>query len=225
MGTLLIIIPPKHRSFRIVNLSAGLGDFTADLARIPNIFVVHIDFSQRANRVAQENIRQSGVLKRVEIVTAVNLAYLQRCINKNIVFNMVFIYGGLAENTPLEQDAEEAIRLTTDVLTAGGYLWFVGLVQPFLQGQGNQTATDILGAYPIKPGLLPEVLDQLANVYLVKEDIGPRSDKHPLQPGRESIDHMHIVQRPLLVKKIDGEIPPTPNFDLKNVVDPNWLSR
>lgn len=214
----------KRRFFRIVNLGAGLGDFTADLARIPNVSVVHVDFSQQANRVAQINIERSGVSERVKIVTAANLVYLQQCIHEGITFDMVFIYGGLAENTPMEQDIEETIRLATDVLTQGGYLWYVGLVQPFLQGEGNRTATDILGEYPAKPGLLREILDQLPNMYLIKENIGPRPDKHPLQPGGDSIDHMHIVQRALMVKKIGGKIPPTPNFDFKNAVDSNWPS-
>ena len=148
--------------FTVVSLGAGLGDFTVDLARIPNIQVTHVDFSEKANEVARKRAEEHVVLDRVEIVTNTNIAFLTDLTNRSVQVDFIFIYGGLGENTPLEAKIEETLTLATRVLKPGGHLWHVGLEQPFLLGKGDFRAQDILGEYPVRPGLIGEVFTKRA---------------------------------------------------------------
>lgn len=207
---------------RILNLGGGYGDFTVNLAQIPGTIVTHVDFSQRANDITWSLVQNFNVVDRVEVVKADNREYLRRLIDEKQTVDFIFIYGGLAENTPLEKDIEDTLLLSTQVLNPGGYLWYVVLEQPFLEGNGDRTATDVFGEYPCRPGLIRDTVNRIPGMYLVRDVSGPRPDNHPLVAGGGPEDHMHIVYRGLFAKQIDGRPIETPNFDFKDALRPDW---
>jgi len=210
----------------ILNLGGGYGDFTVNLAQIPKTAVGHVDFSQSANKVASELVEKNHLTANTEIITSDNREYLRQLINLGQHVDMIFIYGGLAENTPFESDIEEILQLATLSLNPGGYLWYVGLEQPLLRDAEDRIATDILGEYPSKPGLIREIVLKTPSMYLVRDINGEiRPDNHPLVIGGTSEDHTHVVYRGLFIKEnIDGSLPVTPDFGFKNAVNPNWPS-
>ncbi len=199
----------------ILNMGAGLGDFTVDLARRQNVKVVHVDFSERANQVAQQNVDNAGVNVRVQIITAENGDFLRKFKAEGRQADVIFFYGGLVENTPLEADIEKTFASGVEALADGGYMWVVALEQPFLLGLGDRTATDIPGEFPHRPWLVYDMVAKQPGMNLVREERGERPDKHPLKPGKEPQDHMHIVYRGLFVKAETPKSIVTPSFSFK----------
>lgn len=230
-----------RQPYKILNMGAGLGDFSVDLARLPGVQVTHVDFSEQANSVARKRAKQYDVLDRsMQIVTAENRAFLTRMIAEGQTADMVFYYGGLGENTPLEEDIEASIVLGSKVLGEGGYLWYVGLQNEFLNRPENRSKanmdrfhqvfpsgggfpTDILGEFPPRPGLIRSAIESIPGMYIVKEENGPRPDKHPLKPGGISEDHIHDAHRLLAAKRIKGVDVATPDFGFKDAANPkDW---
>lgn len=209
-------------TYKVLNLGAGLGDFTCDLARIPNAQVTHVDFSEQANNVAQKRIDKFGLSNRVQVITETNLSHLKKLKEQNQQADFIFFYGSLGENTPLEDDIKVTLEAAAAVLKPGGRLWYVGLEQPFLSGEGDTHVTDIIGEWPTRPGFISEALAG-SGMVAVKEETGDRPDNHPLKAGGVPEDHFHSAYRSLWVKpEEDGSIPVTPEFGFKEAVDPQW---
>jgi SAM-dependent methyltransferase len=214
--------PDPGRDFTVLNMGAGLGDLTIGIAHLPGVHVTHVDISRRANEVALYKIEKLGLGGKATIVTADNKEFLRRENAADRAPDFIFFYGSLSDNIPLLQDVEDLLDLTVRTLRPGGYLWYVGLLQPFLEGKGDRSATDILGEYTIKPGTITHMIEQHRDMYLVKEVAGPRPDNHPLIPGGEKVKHQHVIHRALYGKKKDGARLDTPLFDFKEYVMPNW---
>lgn len=213
-------------SFFVANMGAGLGDFTVNLAQIPKVHVAHVDFSPQANQIATELITQKDVDNKVEVVTATNINYLKHLLREGLSPDFIFLYGGLGENTPQEKTIERTLKLAAKALKPGGHIWYVGLVQPFLEESHNDlVAADILGEYPTRPDLIDEIMKKMLDMYQVGKEIGERPDKHPLLPGGPSQDHLHIILRALYAKTKDGNRVTTPHFGFKDAVDPGWGER
>lgn len=211
-----------HSDYIVFNMGAGLGNLTVDLARIPGVHVVHVDISHRANEVTQRKIDLFGVGEKTTVVTADSGKFLRAENAAGKSPDFIFFYGSLSDNIPLMQEVENLLELTVRTLRPGGYLWYVGLLQPFLEGTGDRTATDILGEYTLKPDTITYMVEQQQDMYLVKETSGPRPDDHPLIPGGESVKHMHVIHRALYGKKENGAQLDTPPFEFKESVVPNW---
>lgn len=210
------------RAYTILNMGAGLGNLTVDLARIPGVHVTHVDISRRANEVARRKLDLFGVGENATVVTGDNGRFLQNEITVGRSPDFIFFYGSLVDNIPLLQEVEDLLNLTVRTLRPGGYLWYVGLQQPFLDGKGDRSATDILGEYTVKPGSLTRLVEQYQDMYLVKEIIGARPDNHPLVPGGENVLHQHVIHRALYGKTKDGARLDTPPFDFKESLVPHW---
>lgn len=214
------------KPYCVVNMGGGIGDFTADLARIPNVQVIHVDFSEQANVVASQLLQDNNIPpEKVSIVNADHKTFLQTCKHSNISPDFIFFYGGLTDNLPKERDTAEILDLAVNVLSPGGFLWYVGLQQPAIDDPTNTKYADILGEYAARPNLVPEILFQYDNMYLLAEETSDRPDHHRLHPDKEPEDHLHSVQRALFGKSTDGEVPFIPKFGFKDAVDPNWETR
>ena len=210
------------RDYTILNMGAGLGNLTVDLARIPGVHVTHVDISRRANEVARRKIDLFGVAEKAMVVTEDSGSFLGKESAASRSPDFIFFYGSLNDNIPLLRDIEALLGLAVRTLRSGGYLWYVGLQQPFLEGAGDRTATDVLGEYTVKPGAITSMIEQHQDMYLVKEVAGARSDVHPLIPGGEDVEHQHVVHRALYAKKEDGSKLDTPPFEFKESVIPGW---
>jgi hypothetical protein len=207
-------------------MGGGIGDFTVDLARIPHVQVVHVDFSAQANEITEQRLKDNRIKpERVPIVTMDHKSFLQLCVGSNISLNFIFFYGGLTDNLPKETDSAEILDLAVQVLTPGGYIWYVGLQQPAIGDPSNTKYADILGEYACRPNLVPEILSQYEDMYLLGEETSDRPDHHRLVPGGEPEDHLHRIQRVLFGKSINGEKPFVPLFGFKDAVDPNWSQK
>lgn len=214
--------PDAGRDYTVLNMGAGLGNLTVDLARIPGVYVTHVDISRRANEVARRKVDLFGLGGKATVVTEDSGRFLgkENAAGRNPDF--IFFYGSLNDNIPLLRDIEDLLDLAVRTLRPGGYLWYVGLDQPFLEGTGDRTATDILGEYTVKPGAITSMVEQHQDMYLVKEVAGARPDNHPLIPGGEAVPHQHVVHRALYGKKKDRAQLDTPPFEFKESVVPNW---
>lgn len=215
--------PDPEREFTVLNMGAGLGDLTVGLAHIPGVHVTHVDISRRANEVALYKLEKLGLSGKATVVTDDSTKFLlkENAVGRSPDF--IFFYGSLSDNIPLLQDVEDLLDLTVRTLRPGGYLWYVGLLQPFLEGKGDRSAIDILGEYTVKPGAITEMMKRHEDMYLVKEvDREIRPDNHPLIPGGESVKHQHVVHRALYGKKKDGVRLDTPPFEFKKSAVPDW---
>lgn len=211
----------RRSRLHVLNMGAGLGDFTVNLAQIPNVQVLHVDFSERANEVARANVIKFGVERTATVLTADHRVVMRAARERNLYPDVIFFYGGLTDNIPKEETSAEILRLAAEVVHPEGLIWYVGLQQPAIIDPTDMRAIDIEGEYPTRPGFVSEVLEH-AGMVLVKEDIGPRPDNHPLIPGGPSEEHMHIVHRALYYRPTPGVEMNVPDFGFKDAVDPNW---
>ena len=206
------------KPFRILSLGAGLGDFTVDLAKLgDNIVVTHVDFSKQANKIARLRVKKYEVSDKVKVITATNMAVLDRMTRAEETVDFIFVYGGLPDNTPGLETTETTFKKADHVLKEGGYLWFVGLVQPFLLGKGDQRAIDIGGEYPSHPDVIEGIFRRIPGWHVVKKEVGERYplDNHPITPGGEAVKHVHIIERMLIMKSEGVLTQPTPEFSFK----------
>lgn len=205
------------RLFRVGNFGAGTGDFTLYLVQArENIFVTHVDFSTTANGRAKKKFEAAEISHRVAVITDDNRSALERLLKNKENLDFIFFYGGLADNTPLERDTEETLKLGVAVLRPGGYLWYVGLEQPMLLDWSTRRATDIKGEYPSRPGFVEETLLSVIGIHLVGFERGERPDTHQLIRNGPDVDHIHQTYRGLFVKELpDGTIVETPSFKFK----------
>lgn len=208
-----------NKRFSVLNMGGGTGDFTIDLARIPNVFVTHVDFSLTANRIASGKISTFGLDKKVKVVTADNKEFLKKLASKEQA-DFVFFYGSVAENLPNEKDVVDTLLAGAQCIKDGGCVYQVMLVQPRITDPRDERATDIMGEYPARITLISEMLSQHPELHLVQEDINSRPDSHPLEQGGVSVPHMHVIQRILLVKNSNGKH--IPKFGFKDALSPNW---
>lgn len=213
--------------FTLLNLGAGLGDFTTNLAQLPGVSeVIHVDFAAKANEIAAKRAEKYGVANKIHFATAENKAFLEQFATGGRQADAIFFYGGFTENIPTIADIQEITRLATEVLKPGGVLWYVGLRQPFLDGNGDRTAIDILGEYPVKDGVVNAAMLANPQIRLVKEVVGERPDNHILEPGGPRVNHMHVIHRALYAKAIDGIIPEIPDFGFSDAVNKKaWEDR
>ena len=210
------------RDFTVFNLGGGLGGLTVDLARIPGVRVSHVDISQQGNTVAQRKIAGSGLEDKTEVVTTDHKTFLQEAITAGAEPDFIFFYGSLSNDLPLLRQVEELVILAARALRPGAYLWYVGLQEPFLAGSGARAATDVLGEYTMPPGILTSLVGQQPGMYLVREEAGARPDRHPLVPGQQPVDHLHLVHRALYAREMDGVRLDTPRFGFKDSVLADW---
>jgi hypothetical protein len=208
--------------FTVFNLGGGLGGLTVDLARVPGVRVIHVDISRQGNAVARRKIAGSGLGDKTEVVTADHEEFLRAAIAEGMQPDFIFFYGSLSNDLPLLRQVEDLLVLATQALSPGAYLWYVGLQEPFLAGRGVRAATDVLGEYTVPPGIITSLVEQQPGMYLVREEAGARPDRHPLVPGGEPVDHLHIVHRALYAKDIGGVRFDTPRFGFKDSVLPDW---
>jgi len=208
----------------ILNMGAGLGDFTTDLARIPNTFVHHVDFSKQGNDIAQEKVDSAGVSTRTEIYTGDNNEYLKNFRESGKEAGVVFLYGASGSNEPSDTEYQKTLELSAGTLKPGGYLWHVTMIQPRLIDPSDTRIQDVLGDFPKPPGMAKKILEN-TGLHLIREEAQERPDLHPLVPGGEPTHHIHLAYRCLFVKSYtDGTLPPTIEFDFKNAVNPQWES-
>lgn len=217
----------REGPYTVLNMGAGLGDFTTNLAQIPGVTkVYHVDFSEEANRIAAKRAKQFGVEGKIAFVTLDNQAFLTQFLAEGHQPDAIFLYGGFNENIPRIEDIQNTAGKATNVLKPGGVLWYVGLRQPFLDGKQDRTAIDILGEYPDKDGVINDAMLTNPEMRLVKEVVGERPDNHTLVPGGPRVKHMHVIHRALYVKAIDGETPKIPEFGFSDAIDKDaWENR
>lgn len=202
----------------IINLGAGLGDFSVDLAKIPNTYVYHVDFSETGNRVARQKIQNANVEDAVEIITSDNNIFLQNFLEQGKRADVVFLYGASGSNEPSDIEYGKTLELCAAVLKEGGFLWSVGMLQPRLIDPLDIRVPDVLGDFPKAPGLATRFLEK-AGMVLIRETIEPRPDFHPLVPGGPAMHHIHLAGRALYMKPLgDGTIPSVPEFGFVDAV-------
>jgi len=208
-------------SIIILNMGAGLGDFTRDLAKIPGTFVYHVDFSQKGNDIANEKVLKNKLEERVEIHTCDNNVFLESFFSQNKKADVIFFYGASGSNEPSDVAYQETMSLAAKNLKATGYIWHVTLLQPRITDRYDFRIQDTLGDFPKAPGMPKKVLTE-AGLILVQELTEDRPDKHPLEPGGEPIEHLHMVYRGLFTNNTSclNKFP----IGLKEAVDPDWIN-
>lgn len=214
-------------TYTVLNMGAGLGDFTVNLAQLPGVTnVYHVDFSKEANKIAIERARHHRVANKVTFMSSDNHEFLTQYKAEGRQADAIFFYGGFNDNIPGIADIQAIANIATTVLKPGGVLWYVGLRQPFLDGTEDRTAIDILGEYPVKNAVINTAILANDQMRLVKEVVGNRPDNHTLVPGGPRVDHMHVIHRALYIKAIDGETPQIPEFGFSDAIHKDaWENR
>lgn len=202
----------------ILNMGAGIGDFTVDLARIPDVIVHHVDFSKQGNKIAIEKIEASGTQDRALIHTLDNDLYLNKFIHSGKKADVVFLYGASGSNEPSDVAYKKTLELSSKALKKGGFIWHVTMIQPRLTNPSDTRIQDTLGDFPKPPGMVREILTNFGLI-TIKEEECERPDFHPLVPGGESINHLHLVYRGLFRKSNEAL---NFNFEFRNSVNKNW---
>jgi ubiquinone/menaquinone biosynthesis C-methylase UbiE len=205
----------KGKPFEVLNLGGGIGDFSVNLSQLPGVHVTHVDFSEQANHIAQENIRAVGNPEQATVVTMDNEEYLNLLAKQEQKVDFIFLYG-VTENIPEIATIRSLFTAVNYVLKEGGHLWYVGLQQPFLSDHSRTETTDILGEYPVKPDIVREIVEALPDMQLIREEIESRPDKHPLVPEAPPVEHLHTIHRAVF-RKGEGI---TPEFGFKDPISP-----
>ncbi|PCI20136.1 hypothetical protein COB64_02395 [Candidatus Wolfebacteria bacterium] len=188
----------------ILNMGAGLGDFTSDLAHIPNTIVHHVDFSKQGNDIARRKAIDSQVMDNIEIHTIDNDGYLNQFINSGKKADVVFLYGASGSNEPNDIAYQKTLELSVSALKKKGYLWHVSMLQPRLVNSSDLRIQDTLGDFPKPPGMAKRILTNVG-MQLIDEETSERPDFHPLVPGGDPKHHLHLVYRGLFVKTAKNE--------------------
>ncbi len=206
----------------VINLGAGLGSFSVDLARIPNTTVHHVDFSKEGNIVARQKSIDSKVDCKIKIHTMDNDKYLKEFIASGMKADIIFLYGASGSNEPSDKKYAKTLDLSSKTLKDGGYLWHVTMIQPRLIDPLDTRIKDTLGDFPKPPGMAKEILINLG-LNLVREEEQERPDFHPLVPKGEPIHHLHLAYRCLFVNSKNNKFKGI-NFDFQNAVSSEWNS-
>jgi hypothetical protein len=204
----------------ILNMGAGLGDFTRDLARIPKTIIHHVDFSKQGNNIAKQKIISANLAEHVHIHTIDNNIYLEQFIKSSQRADVVFLYGASGSNEPNDSEYQKTLELSAHALKEGGYLWHVTMIQPRLLDSSDTRIQDTLGDFPKPPGMAKNILTKIG-LSLVREETQERPDFHPLIPGQDPVHHLHLAYRGLFRKGSD-EI--EFDFDFQNAIGSEWGS-
>ena len=203
----------------ILNMGAGLGDFTVDLARIPNTMIHHVDFSQQGNEIAKQKVAVAQAQNQAKIHTMDNDTYLQEFIDSGERADIVFLYGASGSNEPSDTLYKKTLELSTSALQNGGYLWHVTMIQPRLIDRSDTSIQDTLGDFPKPPKMAKAILLE-TGLELVREETEERPDFHPLVPGEIPVHHIHLAYRALFVRP--GNEDALFEFGFQGAINPNW---
>ncbi len=207
----------KGLGVKVLNMGAGLGDFTVDLAAIPNVFVYHVDFSQQGNNVAHEKVVKKNLQDRVEIHTTDNDIFLQEFYQNQNLADIIFFYGASGSNEPSDIAYAKTMKLASRALNNSGFVWHVTLLQPRLDNFNDFRIQDVLGDFPKAPNMPRKVMTD-AGLILVREMTEERPDFHPLEPGGNPVEHLHMVYRGLFKKPHALDVP----FSFKDALNSSW---
>lgn len=208
----------------ILNMGAGLGGFTADLARIPKTFVHHVDFSEQGNMIAMQKVSDPYLKNKAVVHTADNDTYLNEFIDSGKSADIIFLYGASGSNEPSDLGYQKTLELSARALKEGGYIWHVTMIQPRLVDISDTRIQDTLGDFPKPPGMAKSILLK-QGLRLIKEEEQERSDYHPLVPGSDPVHHLHLVYRCLFVKtRKDKKNTPDFVFGFQDAVNDGWES-